>query len=120
MSRRPKNKIVHKSKHWLGQCRKVPESTWSWPMTIKATRAQMHPQAAAKHVTQLEAVKHTYPSQTRLRAVAATMGGGAKLRMASRFRRLARDYERLASTLAAFHFLAFACLMIANLFRLLA
>ena len=39
---------------------------------------------------------------------------------AARFRRLARDYERLASTLGAFHFLAFACLMIANLFRLLA
>jgi transposase len=31
---------------------------------------------------------------------------------ASRFRRLARDYERLASTLAGLHFLAFACLML--------
>jgi transposase len=39
---------------------------------------------------------------------------------AARFRRLARNYERLATTLGAFHFLAFACLMIANLFRLLA
>jgi transposase len=29
-------------------------------------------------------------------------------------------YERLATTLGAFHFLAFACHMIANLFRLLA
>jgi transposase len=33
--------------------------------------------------------------------------------LAARFRRLARDYERLAVTLGAFHFLAFACLMIA-------
>jgi len=33
---------------------------------------------------------------------------------------LARDYERLATTLEAFHFLAFACLMIANLFRIIA
>ena len=32
---------------------------------------------------------------------------------------LARDYERLATTLGTFHFLAFACLMIANLFKLL-
>ncbi len=31
---------------------------------------------------------------------------------AARFRRLARDYERLAATLAALHFLAFACLML--------
>ncbi len=34
---------------------------------------------------------------------------------AARFRRLARDQERLATTLGTFHFLAFACLMIANL-----
>ena len=31
---------------------------------------------------------------------------------ASRFRRLARDYERLPTVLAALHFLAFACLML--------
>lgn len=35
---------------------------------------------------------------------------------AARFRRLARDYERLADTLAGFHFVAFACLMLRNLF----
>jgi transposase len=33
----------------------------------------------------------------------------------ARFRRLARDYERLAQTLAGFHFLAFACLMLHRL-----
>ena len=31
---------------------------------------------------------------------------------AARFRRLARDYERLAHTLAGYHYLAFACLML--------
>lgn len=31
---------------------------------------------------------------------------------AARFRRLSRDYERLASTLAGFHWLAFVCLML--------
>lgn len=31
---------------------------------------------------------------------------------AARFRRLARDYERLAATLVGLHFLAFACLML--------
>jgi transposase len=32
----------------------------------------------------------------------------------ARFRRLARDYERLASSLAGLHWLAFACLMLRN------
>ena len=36
---------------------------------------------------------------------------------AARFRRLARDYERLATTLAGYHWLAFAGLMLNNLFR---
>jgi len=37
----------------------------------------------------------------------------------SRFRRLARDYERLAETLAALHFVVFACLMLVKAARLL-
>jgi transposase len=36
---------------------------------------------------------------------------------AARFRRLARDYERLSKTLASHHYLAFAILMLANLAR---
>ena len=35
---------------------------------------------------------------------------------AARFRRLARDYERLPSTLAAYHWLAFVTLMLSSLF----
>jgi transposase len=35
---------------------------------------------------------------------------------AARFRRLARDYERLPQTLAGLHFAAFACLMLARLY----
>jgi transposase len=35
---------------------------------------------------------------------------------AARFRRLARDYERLASTLAGYHWLAFAMLMLNSFF----
>jgi transposase len=35
---------------------------------------------------------------------------------AARFRRLARDYERLPSSLAGIHWLAFACLMLNSLF----
>lgn len=36
---------------------------------------------------------------------------------AARFRRLARDYERLASTMAGYHWVAFAILMLQSLFR---
>lgn len=39
---------------------------------------------------------------------------------ASRFRRLARDYERLPETVAGLHFLAFACLLLHRLVPLLA
>jgi transposase len=35
---------------------------------------------------------------------------------AARFRRLARDYERLASTLAGYHWLAFTLLMLNSFF----
>ena len=35
---------------------------------------------------------------------------------AARFNRLARDYERLATTLAGMHWLAFATLMLSSLF----
>jgi transposase len=35
----------------------------------------------------------------------------------ARFRRLARDYERLASTMAGYHWVAFAMLMLQSLFR---
>src|SRR6202041_3542822 len=38
---------------------------------------------------------------------------------ATRFRRLARDYERLSDTLAGFHYFAFACIMLAKFFTLL-
>lgn len=37
---------------------------------------------------------------------------------AARFRRLARDYERLAATLAGYHFLAFSCVMLHHFIHL--
>jgi transposase len=39
---------------------------------------------------------------------------------AARFRRLARDYERLPETLAGLHFLAFAILMLIRFVELIA
>ena len=36
----------------------------------------------------------------------------------ARFRRLSRDYEHLRTTLAGLHWLAFACLLLGDLFRI--
>jgi transposase len=38
---------------------------------------------------------------------------------AARFRRLARDYERLDTTLKGFHYLSFACIMLTRIFHIL-
>ena len=76
-------------------------------------------EAAAEHGIRLEVVKHTQAKRGFV-LLPRRWVVERSFAWAARFRRLARDYERLASTLAAFHFLAFACLMIAQLFRLLA
>lgn len=75
--------------------------------------------AAAMHGIQLQVVKHTEAKRGFV-LLPRRWVVERSFAWAARFRRLARDYERLAKTLAAFHFLAFACLMLANLFRLLA
>ena len=76
-------------------------------------------QAAAEHGIQLEVIKHTEAKRGFV-LLPRRWVVERSFAWAARFRRLARDYERLADTLGAFHFLAFACLMIAQLFRLLA
>jgi transposase len=76
-------------------------------------------QAAAKHGVRLEVLKHTEVKRGFV-LLPRRWVVERSFAWAARFRRLARDYERLATTLGAFHFLAFACLMIAQLFRLLA
>ncbi len=76
-------------------------------------------EAAAGHGIQLEVVKHTQAKRGFV-LLPRRWVVERSFAWAARFRRLARDYERLAATLGAFHFLAFACLMIAQLFRFLA
>ena len=70
--------------------------------------------AARKHGMRLHVVKHTevrrgFVLLPRRWVVERSFA------WAARFRRLARDYERLAQTLAGFHYLAFACLMLHRL-----
>lgn len=71
-------------------------------------------QAAAHHGIRLEVVKHHEAKRgflllPRRWVVERSFG------WAARFRRLARDYERLATTLAGYHWLAFATLMLNSL-----
>ena len=58
------------------------------------------------HVVKLPAAKRGFVLLPKRRAVERSFAWVA------RFRRLARDYERLASTLEGIHYLVFACLML--------
>lgn len=73
-------------------------------------------QAAEKHGVRLEVVKHTEAKRGFV-LLPRRWVVERDFAWAARFRRLARDYERLAATLAALHYLAFACLMLANLVK---
>jgi len=73
-------------------------------------------EAAAKHGVRLEVVKHTEVKRGFV-LLPRRWVVERSFAWAARFRRLARDYERLAKTLAALHYLAFATLMLANLAR---
>jgi transposase len=74
--------------------------------------------AAEKHGVQLEVVKHTEAKRGFV-LLPRRWVVERSFAWAARFRRLARDYERLSQTLAGLHYLAFAILMLANLARLL-
>ena len=76
-------------------------------------------QAADKHGVRLEVVKHTEAKRGFV-LLPRRWVVERSFAWAARFRRLARDFERLAQTLAALHYLAFACLMLANLAKALA
>jgi transposase len=74
---------------------------------------------AARHGIDLLVVKHTEAKKgfvllPRRWVVERSFG------WAARFRRLARDYERLSETLAGLHYVAFVCLMLSNTVSLFA
>lgn len=73
-------------------------------------------EAAEGHRIQLEVVKHTEAKRGFV-LLPRRWVVERSFAWAARFRRLARDYERLAATLAALHYLAFASIMLANLIR---
>jgi transposase len=73
-------------------------------------------EAAQSHGIRLEVVKHPmakhgYVPLPRRWVVQRSFA------LAARFRGLVRDYERLDTTLEGFHYVAFACLMIASILK---
>ena len=72
-------------------------------------------QAAAAHGIRLEVVKHPEAKKGFL-LLPRRWVVERSFAWSARFRRLARDYERLPATLAGLHFVAFTCLMLAKLF----
>ncbi|SUA90885.1 Transposase DDE domain [Pandoraea pulmonicola] len=75
-------------------------------------------QAAQAHGIELEVVKHTEAKRGFVLLPRRWVVERSFAR-AARFRRLARDYERLAQTLAGLHFFAFVCLMLPKIFDLI-
>lgn len=73
-------------------------------------------EAAQSHGMRLEIVKH--PLARRGFVLLPRCGVVERsFAWAARFRRLTRDYERLDTTLKGFHYICFACLTIANIFK---
>lgn len=75
-------------------------------------------QGAKAHGIELKVVKHT-KIRRGLVLLPRRWVVERSLAWAARFRGLARDYDRLAETLAGFHYLAFACFMLHKIIPLL-
>jgi len=71
----------------------------------------LHVTPADAHGLRLEVIKHTEAKRGFI-LLPRRWVVERSFAWAPRFRRLTRDYERLAETLAAYHYLAFACLML--------
>jgi transposase len=71
-------------------------------------------EAAASHGIRLEVVKHSEAKRGFV-LLPRRWVVERSFAWAARFRRLARDYERLPETLAGLHFIAFACLLLSRL-----
>ena len=112
-SRRPMSRIAPKSANWPGKCSRSREENVELAYVDQGYTGEAAEEAAAEHGIQLEVVKHTEAKRGFV-LLPRRWVVERSFAWAARFRRLARDYERLATTLGAFHFLAFACLMIAQ------
>ena len=101
-----------------GQVQQITGDTVELAYVDQGYTGETAQQAAAGHGIQLEVVKHTEAKRGFV-LLPRRWVVERSFAWAARFRRLARDYERLSQTLAGFHYMAFACLMLATLCKLL-
>jgi transposase len=73
-------------------------------------------QAASQHGIELSVVKHPMAKRGFVLLPKRWVVERSFV-WAARFRRFARDYERLDTSLKGFHYIAFACIMIARLLQ---
>ena len=110
-SRRRTSKTARRSARWPRRCRTSPASTSTLGYVDQGYTGADPAEAAAAHGIRLEVVKHTEAKRGFV-LLPRRWVVERSFAWAARFRRLARDYERLAQTLAACHYLAFVCLML--------
>jgi transposase len=75
-------------------------------------------EAAQQHGIRLEVVKHPMAKRGFV-LLPKRWVVERSFAWAARFRRLARDYERLQTSLKGFHYIAFACIMLTRIFQLM-
>jgi len=104
------SRIEPKSAPWLRRCRKPPANRERWPFDQGYTGEQPATDARAQgirlEVVKLPTAKNGFVLLPRRWVVERSFA------WVSRFRRLARDYGRLAETPAGLHCVAFALLLV--------
>jgi len=112
------SRIERKWNGWPSRCSRSRGDSVELAYVDQGYTGEAAEDAAAKYGIHLQVVKHTQAKRGFV-LLPRRWVVERSFAWAARFRRLARDYERLSQTLAGFHYLAFACLMLANLFKLL-
>ena len=110
----PWTAVQQRTQRWIKAVQAAPDESVQVAFVDQGCTGEKPAQAAARHGVQLQVVKlaeakHGFVLLPRRWVDERSFAGTA------RFRRLARDYERLATTPAGFHWLAFVCLMLRSL-----
>jgi transposase len=112
-SRPPTKTTGRKLANWSKPSRRLPAKASHWPTSTRGYTGEAPATAAPAHGVQLEVVK--LPEAKRgFMLLPRRWVVERSFAWMARFRRLARDYERLPTTLAGLHFIAFACLLLAR------
>ncbi len=117
-SRPPTSRSVHRWMRWSSRSRKRANRSVELAYVDQGYTGKKAAKAAAAHGIAFGG-RQAWPRPSA--ASCSCPGAGVVERSfawLARFRRLSRDYERLPTTLAGLHWLAFACLLLNNLFRI--